>query len=967
MERSDVFLSYRRANVEFAKKINEALKATKREVWVDWEDIPPGVAGFTTEIERGIEGADTMICVLSPEYMQSEYCLMELAHGLKLNKRIVPIVYNKFDGNPPNGIGHINWVYFCPHAGQENPFHEAFAKVIAAIETDFEHVRSHTRLLLRAKEWDAKKRANGFLLNDGEVDEAQHWLGKGTTLQPAPLPMHVEYIVASHTLQAKRQRQARTTLTAGLALSLVLLVAAVIMTFFAEKNRIYADESRHTAEIKEAQAQSLALSANAKNTLNQGNSTLALALVRIAVTGVDSPSAEVRRTLAMMVYAPGARYRLQNSKGSVIAVAFHPTKPLFLSADATGDLILYNRDTGVIVHQVDLGQRITAAEFNRTGDMIAVALVDNTIQLLDTESGSVKSTLKGHSDSISAIAFDPSGTYLASGSIDRTVRLWNLATGTTERTFEHPGAVLRVVFSPDGTRLATSTADATVADDANDIIDRKARIWTVKTGDKLLEITPGSGFVRALAYSPDGKSLALGMLDVDARGTLVFYDMTSGEEMRRIFAHSDIVTNLTFSPDGAYVASTSWDGSVVVWDVQRQLLVQRFIGFYDRLLSLDYSPDGNYLLIGSGNVGNNEFVEKQNDTSVWLFDLRNGAEIRSFKNHKDWVWSAAISADGLTAATGSGPFNGEVEDSSIRLWNTQTGEETMRLIGHTQTVDSIAFHPDGKRLLSGGDNQIILWDLATGKQIRSYEGHKADTYVSRVQFNRAGTQFVSSAYDGTTRLWDTETGENIRTFVDESVPTTEVRDVSYNLDETQIATASYDGNIRLWDVATGKLLQTWTGHTASVSQVRFSPDGKYLASSSSDDTIRLWDVSTGKTVRQFLGHGGDVFGLAFNAAGTLLFSSSQDKTISIWDVATGIELHSYIGHTGVVTDVVLSPDEKTILSVSQDKTARIWRVDPDIPSLMAYSEQSRYIRDLTCDERNSYSAPLCAASTVTPQ
>src|SRR5688500_8057090 len=120
---SDVFISYRRVDVDFTKEIDKALKATSREVWVDWEDIPPGVEGFTDEIQQGIEGADAFLAILSPSYLESEYCIMELKEALRLKKRVIPVILKKFEPLPaPEGIGHINWIYFVPHAGQENKF-----------------------------------------------------------------------------------------------------------------------------------------------------------------------------------------------------------------------------------------------------------------------------------------------------------------------------------------------------------------------------------------------------------------------------------------------------------------------------------------------------------------------------------------------------------------------------------------------------------------------------------------------------------------------------------------------------------------------------------------------------------------------------------------------------------------------------------------------------------------------------
>ncbi|HEX2619005.1 MAG TPA: toll/interleukin-1 receptor domain-containing protein, partial [Phototrophicaceae bacterium] len=277
MDHSDVFLSYRRKDVEFARRLDKAFKDTGREVWVDWEDIPPGVAGFTDEIERGIEGSDAFIALLSPDYVQSEYCLMELAQAIQLNKRIVPVVVRKFEDYPiPQGIGHINWVYFCPHAGHENTFEESFPKVVTALEADFDYIRSHTRLLLRGREWDAKHRENSFLLTRKEIDDAEHWLAKGATIQPQPTPLHTDYIFASRAWERVLQRRTRIVLSIGLVLTLGLLAAAIWLGIMAEANRkeavanaIRADNSAATVVHQSGISQSISFSVMANGELNK--------------------------------------------------------------------------------------------------------------------------------------------------------------------------------------------------------------------------------------------------------------------------------------------------------------------------------------------------------------------------------------------------------------------------------------------------------------------------------------------------------------------------------------------------------------------------------------------------------------------------------------------------------------------------------------------------------------------------
>lgn len=962
MARSDVFISYRRANVEFVKQLDQALKATGREIWVDWEDIPPGVEGFADEIVRGIDSSDALIAVLSPEYLESEYCLMELRHGLAQNKRIIPIVHKKFDGVPPEGIGHINWVYFCPHAGQENPFDDAFKKVVQALETDFEYVRDHTRWLLRAQEWDSKTRTNGLLLTDDETDVAQQWLSHGMALEPRPLPLHTEYIIASQAHHKQLQRRARAQLTAGLIASLVLLVVAVVMFIFAEQNRREAVAARQVAEQNEQRARGLALSANARNVQDAGNLPLAIALASTAAATADDPPSEVLRSLAEAIYAPGVQTRLTDFTASITGVAFDPQRPAYLVGDSSGSLRLIDRDTASAVWQVALGARITALAMSPAGGLAAVALDDFSIRLIDTETGAQTATLDGHTSEVRALVFNTPGDQLASGGDDRDVHLWEVTSGERRQTLAHPGVILRLAFSPNGEKLATTSADESIANDPDDIADRRLRLWDVETGDILQVISPRSGFLRALAFSPNGRTVVIGSLDNTGSGSLRFYDAETGEEVRTIFAHTDVVTNLLFSPDGEQVASTSWDGSLAVWDVDRELRVRHFIGFDDRLLVVDFSPDGNYLLVGTGNTGNNAFVENALSHSVWLIDLSQNNQEQQHSGPADGIWSLALSPDMRLMAAGGGVFQRPNDtlniDYSIMVWDRQTGAQLHRLVGHTDTVDGLFFHPDGQRLLSGGwDGAIFLWDMVTGAPLKTYAGHEDRVYT--LVFNRAGDRFVSASADGTLVLWDTESGDRLRTFTVPQADAAEnnLTDVDFSTDGMRLLASAEDHNAYVFDVETGALLLTLTGHQESLEQIAVSPDGRYAATTSGDGTLRLWDMATGEAVRQFVGHTGVIVAVAFSPDSRLLASGGQDTAVRLWNVATGEQLQTFTGHTDWIQEIVFTDDQRSLISISDDKTVRTWRLNVDVESLLAFAAQSRYLRPLTEAERTTFALP----------
>ena len=956
-DRSDVFISYRRVNKEFVQRLDQSLKDEGLEVWIDWEDIPPGSIDFNDDIQRGIEGADSFIAVLSPDYLMSPYTMGELEYAARLHKKLIPIVFQKFDDNPqieiPTTISHINWIYFTPHIGEQNDFEDAFPRIIQALQTDLDHVRHHTRLLIRAREWEKNDRDPGFVLTGTEIAEAEAWLAEGSGKEPRLTQLHSEFIFASRAVARSRQRRLLLGVSIALVVSLALTVLSVLLFRSAEQARKEAVHQEELAKVERDranrnadEAKSLALAA-AADQIDRVDPILALALASQAV-GIQDPPGGAQRQFAEIVYSPGAIRQFERHTGAVRSVVFSPLRGDVgaVSASDDGTVILWNTETGEPLKVIEFGggAQVNSVAFSPDGTRLLAGGSNGEMTLWDRESGTVIQRFTGaHSVGVSSVAFSPDGLYVLSGSDDETAVLWDIETGEPLTVFAgHTSWINDLAFSPQGDTFATASNDRTVI------------LWNVEAGEMIHQFQEHRSWATSVAFSPDGATLIVGLGD----NTLVQWDVRSTMERLRVFnGHNESVTSVAYNPLRKMIISSDQVGNVILWDVRTGDQVVSFIGHSNDVLTLDDRAVNDVAF----NFDGTRAMTAGSDGLLVLWDVVDNGNIEEptlrFASHTNWVLGLDINDDGQLATASA--------DETILLWDAQTASPQMLLEGHDGWINEVRYFANGTRLISASDDEtLMIWDVDEtsddfGLSIMTLEGHT--DWVRTIDVSPDEFLVASGSADRTIRLWDINPesdtyGETIREFEGHSNILTSVE---FNFDGTRLLSSSFDGTVRLWDVATGEQLLEITGHEGVVRDASFSPDGLYAATAADDRTVKVWDLTTGEQLFQYIGHGESVRTVAFSPDGTMLLTGSVDQLVILWTVQTQEILRTFRGHTDSVLAVAFTPDGQHAISSSADNQLLMWRVDT-LDELFEIVNNSRIVRPLDCREREFYDVqPRC--------
>ena len=951
---SDVFISYSRRDIAFARLIREALQQSEIDTWIDWERIPVGERWWQ-EICEAIENANVFMFIISKHSIGSEVCRDEIDLALKNHKRIIPILVDELSAEDIQAfvpeLPQYNWIIFqrdqiftleeMPGAEADQvedslvalpkrpQFEEALAKLNTAIHTDWEWVKAHTRLQMRALEWERAGHDNSFLMQGIDLHQAENWLTAAIDKQPEPTLLQTRFIQSSRQEATKRQRWLLVAVGAALVVTIVLGVIAVFNAQRAIQSAhslstqvVIAQKAEETAQAESTRAISAEGIAQAERRTAQAESTRAISAESTAIV-----EAAVARSRQLAAYAVG-QIDVNQERALLLAIESARTANTGEAQAALRQTLVHRGRTLRLL--IGHTAPVVHVAWDLEGTRVVSASSDGTARIWDVESGEELSVLSGHNGAVIHTAWDSSGMHILTAGDDGTVRLWDAVSGKEKVVLSgHSGAVVHAEWNSDETWILIASYDGT------------ARVWDTSTKQELLVVSGHSKALTHAAWDPEGTRL----LTLDNETTVQLWDAASGEQLAVIpggGGFSSILNYAAWSPDGTRLIITSND-KAEVWDVSTALepdtrgaepihitthlhaSPEVLIPEIPLLLHAAWSADGTRILTVSSN----------GTAEIW--DADNGQTIARLTGHTDTInhgaWKNVMELEITRSHILLGDYMNDdwdpvgprvvtaSRDGTARVWDAVNGVEFARLTGHEGVVNHAAWSPDGAYIATASaDCTLRVWTVEAIDQLVELQSG----FQERAKWSPNGKYILTDT--AITQIWDAESGLELVTL-------TGVK-AEWTTDGSRVLTIADDLKVQVWDISTalttgdgGAPLVVFSGHSDKILQASWSPDSTMIATTSNDGTARVWEAESGDELIVLSGHTGAVEFAAWNAVGTRLLTQGKDGTVLVWDPLRGENVSELLGHEGRVRHAAWNPDGARIVTASVDGTARVWDAD----------------------------------------
>jgi WD40 repeat protein/serine/threonine protein kinase len=570
---------------------------------------------------------------------------------------------------------------------------------------------------------------------------------------------------------------------------------------------------------------------------------------------------------------------------SVAAVAFSPDGRLAVTAGEDHMARLWEVATGQpfgppLAHAAP----VTAVAFSHDGHSLLTLSGGMATVWSTAPAGSLRFQIHDAAGTTTA-AFSPDGARLLTAAEDGSVRFWATVTGQPlGPTLAHRARVNTVAFSPDGRLVLTGGADYRV------------RLWEVETGKERLPALGHEGEILAVAFSPDGKTILTGGDDDKAR----FWETATGRALSPPLAHSAGVRLVAFRPDGRVALTGARDWRIRLWDVATGRQLGPTMWHRAPLTQWALSPDGRTLLTGSW------------DGKACVWDLDTMSLLHAPMPHWGEVHAVAFSRDGRLLLTAG-------QEPAARLWRFAPRKEARPPFLKEGEIYSTAFSPDCRLVAFGGEKEVTVWDLASGRLAIPPLPHPFT--VRGIAFGPEGKLLATGDQGGTVYLWELPAG---RLRGRPLVQPAKVIALALSGDGKTLLVGMEGGTVALWDVETATALVMRQAHSGGVLAVAFSPDGRRFLTASNDHTARVWATATGEPLTPPLPHQGQVFAAAFRPDGKALLTAGDDRMACVWDAQTGQLQGQVMREQDMIRAAAFSPDGRLLLVSCWGGAVRLW-------------------------------------------